>query len=110
MTITDASGAPAVALTWFFDPNSRALRNNPTVYTAPDGTVWPAGSGAVIATNQLGRSVRGVINDESGKLLRRVTLPAGGRALKAAALAAAPPPDGPYATLDDLNGVSFDLS
>ena len=41
-TITDENGVPAVTVTWFWDPATMLLRNNPTPWTAPDGTVWPA--------------------------------------------------------------------
>lgn len=109
-SITDASGNPAVTVTWFFNPVTRALRNNPVAWTSPDGTVWPIGSGALIGVNQLGRQVRVRINDLQGNEIRRVTLPAGGRALTAAQLASAPAPDGPYTSADDFNGLTFDLS
>jgi hypothetical protein len=109
-TLTDATGAVAVCVTWFYDPATRALRNNPVAWTDPVGTVWPINSGALIAVNQLGRQVRVRVNDANGDMVRRVTLPAGGRSLTAAQLAAAPAPDGPYTTADDLNGLTFDLS
>lgn len=109
-TITDAAGAPAVTVTWFFDPVTRGLRNNPLPWTAPDGTVWPAGSGALIADNQMGRTVRVRVNDENGAQVRRVNLPAGGRAVTVSQLANAPAPDGPYTTSADFNGLTFDLS
>lgn len=110
MTIPDATGAPALVVTWFFNPTTRALRNNPTSWTAPSGTVFPAGTGALIADNQLGRAVRVRVNDEAGNLVRRVQIPAGGRSATATQLANAPAPDGPYTTADDLNGLTFDLS
>lgn len=109
-TITDASGNPAVTVTWFWDPLTGLLRNNPAAWTAPDGTVYPAGTGALIADNQMGWPVRMRIEDEVGNLLRRVLLPVGGRAVKALALTLAPPPDGPYLLYTDLNGLSFDLA
>lgn len=109
-TIRDGDGNVAVEVTWFYDPATRALRNNPQAWTDADGTVWPANAGALIANNMTGRTVRIFINDASGNLLRRVSLVAGGRAVKAAALAAQGPPDGPYTTADDFNGISFDLA
>ena len=65
-TITDSAGVPVLVVTWFFNPATRALRNNPQAWTAPDGTVYPAGTGALIAVNTLGRQIRVRINDESG--------------------------------------------
>ena len=109
-TITDAAGVPVVTVTWFFNPANGNLRNNPQPWTAPDGTVWPAGSGALIADNQLGRPVRVRINDANGVQVRRVNLPAGGRAVTANQLANAPAPDGPYTTVTDFNGLTFDLA
>ena len=109
-TITDQNGSPVVTVTWFFDPTTRALRNNPQPWTAPDGTVYPAGTGALIADNQTGRPVKVRVNDTSGNQVRRVTIPATGRAVTATQLANAPAPDGPYLTAADLNGVTFDLS
>lgn len=109
-TITDGTGAVAVCATWFYNPATGALRNNPAAWTSPDGTVWPIGSGALIAANQLGRTVKVRVNDAGGNQIRKVSIPAGGGALTAAQLAAAPPPDGPYTTAADFNGLTFDLS
>jgi hypothetical protein len=109
-TITTATGVPAVTVTWFFNPATGNLRNNPVPWTAPDGTVYPAGTGALIADNQLGRTVRMRINDENGNQIRRVQLPTGGRSVTANQLANAPAPDGPYLTTADFNGLTFDLS
>lgn len=109
-TLTDGTGAPVVVVSWFFNPSTGALRNNPQSWTAPDGSVYPAGTGALIADNALGRPVRMTINDENGNLLRRVQIPSGGRSLTANQLANAPAPDGPYVLASDLNGISFDLS
>lgn len=108
--LTTNSGAPAVTVTWFYNPANGNLRNNPAQWTAPDGTVYPAGTGALIADNQLGRAVRMRVNDAAGTQIRRVQIPAGGRALTATQLANAPAPDGPYLTAQDLNGLTFDLS
>lgn len=109
-TIPDANGVPAVTVTWFFHPVTRALRNNPQDWTSPDGQVWEAGDGALIAANQLGRPVKVRINDDQGNQVRRVTIPVGGRAIKATPLANAPAPDGPYVIAEDFNGLTFDLS
>lgn len=109
-TIPDGNGGIGVTVTWFFDPATRILRNNPLAWTAPDGTVYPAGTGALIADNQLGRQVRVRVNDQDGNQIRRVTIPAGGRSATKAQLAAAPAPDGPYVTAADFNGLTFDLS
>jgi hypothetical protein len=109
-SLTDSSGNVAVQVTWFFNPSTGALRNNPSAWTAADGTVYPVGTGALIAANLLGRAVKMRINDVSGNQIRRVQLPAGGRSVTAAQLASAPSPDGPYTTAADLNGLTFDLS
>lgn len=109
MTLTKLDGTSAVTITWFFNPNTLALRNNPVAWTAPDGTVYPAGTGALIADNQLGRVIRMRINDASGNQVRRVQLPIGGRTLTASQLANAPAPDGPYTLSTDLSGLTFEL-
>jgi len=109
-TITDASGEPVVTVTWFYNPANSNLRNNPASWTAPSGTVYPAGTGALIGDNRLGRMVRMRINDAGGNQIRRVNLPAGGRSVTANQLANAAPPDGPYTTVQSLNGLTFDLS
>lgn len=108
MTITDAIGA--VVVTWFFDPATRALRNNPSDWTDPTGQVWEAGSGALIAANTTGRPVKVRINNAAGELVKRVNIPPAGRAVKATPLANQPPPDGPYTVAEDFNGLTFDLS
>lgn len=108
--LTNNSGQPAITVTWFYNPATGALRNNTVAWAAPDGTNYPAGSGAVIAANQLGRPVSMRINDTNGNQIRRINLPPGGRAATAAQLAAAPPPDGPYTTIADMAGLTFDLS
>jgi hypothetical protein len=110
MTLTRANGTPAVTITWFFNPATLALRNNPAQWTAPDGTVYPAGTGAMIADNQLGRVIRMRINDAEGNQIRRVQLPVGGRSVTANQLANAPEPDGPYVLATDLNGLTFELA
>ncbi len=110
MQLTNSAGQPALTVTWFFNPATGALRNNPAQWTAPDGTVYPANTGALIADNQLGRTVRCRINDENGNQIRRVQIPAGGRSVTATQLANAPAPDGPYTVASDLNGLTFDVS
>lgn len=110
-TITDGTGAAIVAVTWFFDPTTLVLRNNPIAWTDPSGTVWAIGSGALIGANLLNRAVKMRVNDASGVQIRRVQLPAGtGRAVTKTQLANAAPPDGPYTSSLDLNGLTFDLS
>jgi hypothetical protein len=110
MTITDAAGDAAVCATWFFNPTNGNLRNNTAAWTDPTGTVWPAGTGALIGVNQLGRTVKAHVVDAGGNEVRRVNLPPGGRSATVAQLANASPPDGPYTTVADFNGLTFDLS
>lgn len=111
MTITDAVGAMAVQVVWFFNPTTRALVNNPAPWTDGDGTVWPTGSGALIGVNVTDHQVVTVVRDAGGAVIRRVTLPPdGGHPVKAAVLAAQTPPDGPFTSADDFNGMSFSLA
>lgn len=110
-TISDGSGQPIVCVTWFFNPSTLALRNNPIAWTDPSGTVWAIGSGALIGANLLSQAVRMVVRDDTGAVIRRVLLPAStGRAATATQLKNAAPPDGPYTLATDLNGLTFDLS
>jgi YD repeat-containing protein len=110
-TITDGNGAVAVQVTWFYDPTTRALRNNPITWTDGNGTVWAVNAGALIAVNNTSKVVRALAYDSQGNVLRQVKLPANsGRAVKAAVLASQPPPDGPFTTADDFVGFTFDLS
>jgi hypothetical protein len=108
--ITNAQGQPQITVTWFFDPATGILRNNPIAWTAPDGTVYPVGTGALIADNRTAAQQRVRINDENGNLVRRVTIPASGaRTVTKNQLANAPAPDGPYVNSSDFNGLTFDL-
>lgn len=108
--VVTALGAAAVTVTWWFNPANGNLRNNPAQWTAPSGTVYPAGTGALIGDNLLGRAVRVRINDAGGNQIRRVTLPPGGRSVTANQLSNAPAPDGPYNVTGDFNGLTFDLT
>ena len=110
-TITDATGAPIACITWFFDPTTLALRNNPIAWTDPSGTVWPINSGALIGANLTSHRVTVFVNDAQGNLLRRVRLAANtGNAVKATVLANQAPPDGPYTSALDFNGFTFDTT
>jgi hypothetical protein len=110
-TITDGTGAAIVQVSWFFDPTTLVLRNNPIAWTDASGTVWPIGTGAIIGANLLNKAVRMVIRDSGGTVVRRVRLPAGtGGSYTKTQLANAAPPDGPYTVSTDLNGLTFDLS
>ena len=110
-TIYDA-GQPIVCVTWFFNPATLVLRNNPADWTDPSGTVWTAGSGALIGVNLTSVAVRVVVYDTDGvTVLRRVKLPAnGGHAVTKTVLANLAPPDGPFTLSTDFNGLTFDLS
>jgi hypothetical protein len=110
MTLTDIDGASAIGVSWFYDPATRALRNNPAPWTGPDGTTWPAGSGALIGANLLDHDVQVRVNDPDGNLVRRVKVPMGAHAVTAQQLSRARPPDGPYTTAQDFNGLTFDVS
>jgi hypothetical protein len=109
--ITDAAGNPAITVTWFFDPATRVLRNNTVAWTAPDGTVYPAGTAAAIGDNRTNvqQKVGVVVN---GVQLRWLTIPAGGARTGTATQLAnlSPANGGPYTTADDLNGLTFNLA
>jgi len=101
-TLRDGNGNTVIAVVFFYDPNTRLLRDG-TYQTVQDGTK----TGALIADNTTNRSLTVVLtNDQTGHA-RSVSVPAHGRALTAAQLAALP---NPLTTLDDLNGFTFDLA
>jgi hypothetical protein len=106
---SDGDGA-RVTVAWFYDPDTRSLRDNPSSWTAPSGTEWPPGSGALLADNQTGRAVRVLVADVHGGLVRQIVLPPGPSSFTTQGLAQAVAPDGPYTTVDDLNGLTFDVS
>jgi hypothetical protein len=109
-TLYGPASAVAVQATWFFNPASGALRNNPAAWTDGAGKTWAAGTGALIAANETGKQVRVVIYDGGGNAVRQVKIPNKGASATVAQLAAAPPPDGPFTTAADFNGLTFDLS
>lgn len=111
MTLPGPAGDPAVFVSWFFDPDTLVLRDNPTSWTDPTGTVWDPGTGALIGVNNLDRDARMVIYGDGGATVRQVLLPATATfSATAEQLKNTPPPDGPYLLATDLNGLSFDLS
>lgn len=70
----------AFAATWFWNPDgmlgSRPLRNNPTAWTDPWGTVWPANSYAFIGINRAPVNARLRVLDGLGLFLRSISMPA----------------------------------
>lgn len=101
-TLRDAAGNTVIAVVVFYDPNTRALRND--VYTTvQDGQK----TGALIADNVTTRAVTVVLTNDAGGNSRTVSVPAHGRALTVAQLAALP---SPVTTLDDVNGFTFNLA
>ena len=110
-TIYTANGQPAITITWFFDNTTRVLRTNPAQWTAPDGTVYPAGSGALIVDNALPKQIRVEVN-VGGTVVRWIDVPAStNRAFSPTQLANISPANGgPYTTAADFNGVTFSLA
>lgn len=101
-TLRDGSGNTIIAVVFFFDPNTRALRND--VYTTvQDGQK----TGALIADNVTSGPITVVLTNDVNGNSRTVNVPAHGRALTAAQLAALPRP---LTTLDDLNGFTFQVA
>jgi hypothetical protein len=109
--ITDASGNPAITVTWFFDPATRALRNNTVAWTAPDGSVYPVGTAAAIGDNRTASPQKaGVV--VNGTQLRWLNIPPHGATTGTATQLAnlSPANGGPYTTADNLNGLTFNLA
>lgn len=105
-SIPAPGGGLGVAYAYFFDPATGLLRDNPTPWTSPDGTVWLVGTGALIADNHLTFSVWIRVNDDNGQLIRQIKLLPGGRGVKAAALAAQTPA---FVSKDDFLNLTFDI-
>jgi hypothetical protein len=108
MTVTDNTGAPLMIVTWFYDPVTFNLRDNPTTWVAATGQSFPAGTGAVICVNNTGGNARLIVLDNDGvTVIRQISIPQAGRAATATQLAALNPP---YTTLADMAGMSFDVA
>jgi hypothetical protein len=108
-TIRDSNGNSILTATWFFDPATGNLRNSLSPWTSPSGKVYAAGS-CLIADNGTGRVVKVVVENPETGSHRTFSIPVNDRTLTAAQLAAVPAPNGPVTTVQDLNGLSFDLS
>jgi hypothetical protein len=99
-TLRDANGATIIAVVFFYDRTTRLLRDS-TYTTVQDGTK----TGALIADNVTASPIRvAIANDQNGNP-RRVTVPPHGVALTVAQLASQG-----ITTLDDVNGLTFDLA
>lgn len=101
-TLRDANGNTVIAVVIFFDPNTRLLRDS-TYVTVQDGTK----TGAVIADNTTTKAITVVLTNDAQGNSRTISVPAHGRALTVAQLAALPTP---ITTLDDVNGFTFNLA
>lgn len=99
MTLRDGSGNIVIQSTTSFVQATGALRDA-TVSTS-DGIK----AGALVVDNATNRSVRVVVRDASGAELRNVSVPANGAARTVAQLATLG-----ITTIQDLNGLSFDLA
>lgn len=98
-TLRDAAGNTLILATWFYNPATGALVNGTFV------TSQGSQNGALIVDNLTGRQVRVVVRDAAGAELRSVNVPAGGVTRTAAQMASAG-----YTTVQDLNGLTFDLA
>lgn len=99
MTLRDGSGNTLILATWFYDPVTFLLRDDTFI------TSRGAQTGALIVDNLTGRSVRVVVRDSTGAELRSVSVPTSGVTRTAAQMASAG-----YTTVQDLNGLTFDLA
>lgn len=97
-TIRDASGNIIVQVTENYDPATNLMRNVDVVTT--DGTR----NGAVVVDNQLSRTVK-IDVVQGGTVVRSFNIPSHGAAVTAAQLAGQG-----VTTIDQLNGVTINLS
>jgi hypothetical protein len=101
-TLRDGAGNTVVAIVISWNVADGALRDA-TYTTVQDGVK----TGAVIADNPTTKAVTMRLTDDAGGNSRTINIPAHGRALTVAQLAALP---SPITTHDDLNGFTFDLA
>ena len=101
-TITDGSGAPIFIIYEFFNASDGTLRN------ATQATSDGSKTGALIVDNRTSRAQAITVDAAGGQ--RTINVPANGAALTVAQLAAIPPPNGPFATIFDLAGLSPSLT
>ncbi len=101
-TLRDANGNTVIAVVIFYDPNTGLLRDS-TYTTVQDGQK----TGAVIADNVTTSAITVVLTNDAQGHSRTISIPAHGRALTVAQLAALP---SPITTLADVNGFTFSLA
>jgi hypothetical protein len=102
-TITNA-GTPVFVIYEFYDATTYAMRN------ATQATSTGNKTGALIVDNLTGKTQSvTATNPETGSV-KTFSIPASGRVLTAAQLAAVPPPNGPVTTIQDLAGISPSLT
>jgi hypothetical protein len=104
-TITDGDGKTVIAVVIFWNPADGTLRNA-NYTTVQDGVK----NGAVIADNVTNNPISIVLKNDVNGNARKISIPAHGRALTVAQLAAINPPVGPITTHADVQGFSFDFS
>jgi hypothetical protein len=101
-TLRDAAGNTVIAAVFFYNPATGQLRDG-TYQTVQDGTK----TGALIADNTTSQAITVVLSNDALGHPRTVNVPAHGRALTAAQLAALPTP---ITTIADLNGTTFQMA
>lgn len=102
-TIYEA-GVPWFVVYEFYDPVTSAMRDATQVTSTGPKT------GALIVDNQTGKTQTVLVTNPETGSVKIFSIPAAGRVLTAAQLAAVPPPNGPVNTIQDLAGLSPSLT
>jgi hypothetical protein len=102
-TLYDGSGVPLIIISEWYTPATGALRDVAT--STSTGTK----TGALVVDNRTGKTQEVTVTTDAGTV-KRFSIPASGRVLTAAQLAALPAPDGPIETISDLAGLSTSLT
>jgi hypothetical protein len=105
-TITDADGDPLFVISQWYRPvpegdGTNLLRDAVTATSRGNRT------GALVVDNVTGRAQRITVTSDGGPV-KTLTVGPVGTVLTVAQLAAIPPPDGPFRTIQDLAGLSPD--
>jgi hypothetical protein len=105
-TITDGNGDPLFVISEWYQPVPQGDGTN-LLRDAVTATSRGNRTGALVVDNGTGRAQRVAVTSDAGTV-KTFTIGPAGTVLTAAQLAAIPPPDGPFRTIQDLAGLSPD--
>jgi|SRR3954470_24951332 hypothetical protein len=103
-TLYGPAGTPVFTVYEFYTSETFSLRD------ATQATSRGNRTGALIVDNQTGRAQQITVTGTGTGTVKTFNIPPNGQALTVAQLAAIPPPDGPFTTIQDLGGLSPSLT